>query len=69
MMFQFFMVAFVVLEPWDVWYISKDVFYFLPYIWIIGPWIIFCKLPFMRNMANSKMKKLGIDPHGGVKKD
>ena len=60
-MFEFFLVAFVVLEPNDVWYISKDVFFFWPYIWIIGPWILVCKLPFLKNFANAKMKKLGHD--------
>lgn len=59
-MFEFFMVAFVLLEPYDVWYISKDVFYFAPYLWIIIPWIVFCKLPFMRMFAHARMKRLGI---------
>jgi hypothetical protein len=63
------MIAFVVLDPSDVWYLSKDVFYFGPYLWIILPWIIFCKLPFMRQAAKAKMLKLGYDPVTGKKKE
>jgi len=55
-MFEFFFLAFVLLDPRDVWYVSTHVYYFVPYIWIILPWILFAKLPFMRILASKRMK-------------